>query len=447
MRKSKKSDSSNSAIRIETDVLPTNQGSKSYDFTSLLLTKQVNRSLFKEKAGNLITGDLIKKAYITGESEWTLEVSDEAEWSTGKTVTSNEVLQQMRSIVKHSKFKFLLKPIDRIEAVTSKKLIAKTHLPIDLPALFSNPVFAPESTDLQVTTGEHYIRDRSPGRIELGSNVCGPDIEFVLANDAESGQMMYDRGETDITCSTTFPLMRWKSSLKSDEIFIHPLNITVDVIVPQSFHPDSARLISSRIDRTEITKRFHGLVEPINTATDMWRREKLKEKESNGNSYYNMKTFGEQELYLYYPDFSPNKELAESFCQHIRDVCGLLIKPVPQTYKQYLTDGIQVGNKNFRLVLRASPWPDPLSMIIPYLNPVNKDTRSTSFVKEIIYYTDKADNSEQKLSFLEKASIEIENKNGIVPIARLNSITRSRYGSFHSPPSGWVKYSENTSYS
>ncbi|WP_146114039.1 MULTISPECIES: hypothetical protein [unclassified Arthrobacter] len=431
-----------STIKIETDVMPTTFGHKSRDFTSLLFSRQLNSPLFTESQDDAgVRGLLVREATRHDDLNWQLELDDDLLWTNGDGIFANDVLTQMRSIAASSPFKFLLRPLKQVQVLGPKTLSFKTRLPLDLPAVLSNPVFAPERIEPQTSTGSFQVQTLTPRRAVFRPNGDSPAIEFVLADNAEDGQRMFDEGITSLTCSTTYPIDRWQDTDERAGLHVQPLNISVDIVLPISMDKKFVGCISAAIDRDEIARDLHGLVEPLNAATDMWLDEGSVGRSVGRLSDAPRPPLGRQWL-LVYPDFSPNEQLAYAVATQLKRELGLDLFPFAQTYEDYL-QGQGASNADcFRLVLRASPWPDPISMILPYLQHSEMDVSMGKKLEQTVRAIAAAGVAERH-ELLREASTIIEGELAIFPIVRLRSITRTRFSHFSSPVSGWTNYLSN----
>jgi peptide/nickel transport system substrate-binding protein len=168
-----------------------------------------------------------------------------------------------------------------------------------------------------------------------------PDLVFRLEADVRGAPDRFVRGETDITCSTAFPLDRLPEWRGSDDLHQAPTGIYMQVEPNPSGEgpladPSLRRAMLCCLDLAAIAAKFPGGLRPVTP------RESPHQKPAV--------TFSSQ-LRISYHDFYPNRAVLEHVALQWRERLGMEIELVERAYEDWREEDADAS-----FVLRYLPF-------------------------------------------------------------------------------------------
>ena len=426
---------------VEWDVIPNYCETSSTDFAGVLPTRQISKLLIEQTEGNDITAKLVSRVTRQDDYIWRLQIAPTAFRSTGHTVTPEEIITQFKRLSLTRPLMSVLAPFSNIAKIGHSELELTTRYPIDVRKPLANPLLTPDPKQCgTVTTGRYKIGERDPNFLLLRSHIEQDAIQCLEPSSAEQGQTLYDKGVTDITCSTTYPLARLQDNTSLDtnnDLQQQRVCLSFNLLAPPGWPKDIVELLGRIIDRDLIARDLKGLIVPIYSSIDQWIDDSYPLNNtwmSGGKTTVNDIASYLDGVTLTYPDYSPNKELADLIALHISTELGVYIPICPVSYVAYLK---QADTRNqLRLAIAWVPWDSPLSVILPILSLLDN--------KEKVAPIEQIDAlgafSSEDPWVLRNISTCLDVCTKTIPIAQMVYVTRSRFGPIHIPRSGLIDY-------
>ncbi|MCT9141070.1 ABC transporter substrate-binding protein [Streptomyces violarus] len=430
-------------IRVETDLIPSGLYGAADDWTGLTITRQLARPLFVEGPDRTLRPGLLHHALRLDEKRWDFALRPGAQWSDGRPIHARDIARHIAAVAKQAgPFAWLVSLIEQIQPLDPDRLLLTTRHPVgNLPALLANPVFGPRHSDPAVTSGAYTPADGPPGEIRLRATGPWPDVTYVLSSGAEHGQRLYDRRAVDITCPTTFPVPRWANRADYPDLQVDDLDIAVALLPPSSMAAEHKRAVAAALDRRDLSRRLHGALSPLDSFTGLWdpHRPITPARAAHGP----FPAAGRTPVRLVFPDFSPNRETARILADQLGENTGLTLRPEAIDYRAYLTELHTTHREDFRLVLMASPWPDPVALLLPFTRrPAHRlPGGPAAEFKDIVHRALAADDLQDRLGHCAQAEQLLSATGEVCLFGRLRSAARLRVKNYVSPPSGWADLS------
>ncbi|QUI33571.1 hypothetical protein H9W91_23935 [Streptomyces alfalfae] len=430
-------------IRVETDLVPSGLYGASDDWTGLTITRQLAGPLFVEGPGRTLRPGLLHHARRLDEKRWSLAPRPDARWSDGRPIHARDIARHIAAVARQAgPFAWLVSLIEQIRPTEADRLLLTTRRPVgNLPALLANPVFGPRHGDPAVSSGAYTMAEGPAGEIRLRATGPWPDVTYVLSCDAEHGQRLFDRNAVDVTCPTTFPVSRWAHRADYPELQVDDLDIAVALLPPDSMAARRKHAVAAAIDRRELSRRLHGALGPLDSFTGLWEPGRAIAPARAGHGLF--PAAGRAPARLVFPDFSPNRETAHILAEQIADNTGLVLRPEAIDYRAYLTELHTTHREDFRLVLLASPWPDPAALLLPFTRrPADRlPGGPASGFADLVHRALAADDLRDRLALCARAEEILLATGEVCLFGRLRSAARLRVENYVSPPSGWADLS------
>ncbi|WP_030790486.1 ABC transporter substrate-binding protein [Streptomyces sp. NRRL S-920] len=430
-------------IRVETDLIPSGLYGAADDWTGLTITRQLARPLFVEGPGRTLMPGLLHQAQRLDDKRWDFALRPGARWSDGPPIRALDIARHITAVAKQAgPFAWLVSLIEQIRPIGPDRLRLTTRHPVgNLPALLANPVFGPRHSDPAVTSGAYTLADAPPGELRLRATGPGPDVTYVLSSDAQHGQRLFDRGAVDITCPTTFPVLQWARRADYPDLQVDDLDIAVALLPPSGMAAERKRAVAAALDRRELSRRLHGAISPLDSLTGLWDPGRPVPPALASRDLF--PAADRTPMRLVFPDFSPNREAAHVLAEQIGDHTGLTLRPEAIDYRAYLTQLPTTYREDFRLVLMASPWPDPVSLLLPFTRrpAAQLPGGPTSAFKDLVHHALAADDLDDRLARCAQAEQALNATGEVCVFGRLRSAARLRVKNYVSPPSGWADLS------
>ncbi|MFC9132220.1 ABC transporter substrate-binding protein [Streptomyces sp. NPDC057099] len=430
-------------IRVETDLIPSGLYGAADDWTGLTITRQLTSPLFVEGPDRTLTPGLLHHPLRLDDKRWDFALRPGARWSDGRPIHARDIARHIAAVAKQAgPFAWLVSLIERLQPLDPDRLLLTTRHPVgDLPALLANPVFGPRHSDPAVTSGAYTPADGPPGEIRLRATGPWPDVTYVLSTGAEHGQHLYDRRAVDITCPTTFPVPRWAHRADYPDLQVDDLDIAVALLPPNSMAAEQKQAAAAALDRQDLSHRLHGALSPLDSFTGLWEPHRPTAPAHPAHELF--PAAGRTPARLVFPDFSPNPETARILADQLGQNTGLILRPEAIDYRAYLTELHTTHREDFRLVLMASPWPDPAALLLPFTRrPADRlPGGPTSAFKDLVHRALAADDLQDRLAHCAQAEQLLNATGEVCLFGRLRSAARLRVKNYVSPPSGWADLS------
>lgn len=419
-------------MRIEVDSLPSHFYEQSIDWSGLSLTGFLARPLFREKLGRSIETCLLEKAERKDERMWEFSVDHSGQWNTGEPITAQDVCRQINAVGRSKGVsRQLVYHLKSVKTISDRDFQIITRIPMaHLPRLLSNPAFSPRHKNdyvHNVSSGDYYISTLKPGILTLKSSRQDDLIELVAH---EEGKDSYQSGHVDISGPMTIAPDSWKHLTQAENARIFKLDIMYALDVPNSFLNISA-FLAEAMNRNEICASMQGMISPCDSFCDFWRLSSLSAKNKDDWKIIDLPDI--KEAQILYTGFAGNKEIAHAVSKQLTYLTGTKTYPTLVNYSNLLS-----GNCNreaFKIILLASLWPHPLSMLTPFrfsseandefIQAYDASMNEQNLQKALVY----ADMVEKILS---------ASHIGIIPLGRVHGCMRSRIRKQWYPPSGWM---------
>lgn len=199
--------------------------------------------------------------------------------------------------------------------------------------------------------------------------------------------------------------------------------------------------IAAALDRRDLSRRLHGAISPLDSFTGLWDPSRPTAPARAAHELF--PAAKRTPMRLVFPDFSPNRETARILADQIGDNTGLTLRPEAIDYRVYLTQLHTTHREDFRLVLMASPWPDPVSLLLPFTRrpAAQLPGGPASAFKDLVYHALAADDLNDRLGRCTQAERLLSATGEVCLFGRLRSAARLRVKNYISPPSGWADLS------
>ncbi|MGV2920086.1 hypothetical protein [Streptomyces alfalfae] len=238
-----------------------------------------------------------------------------------------------------------------------------------------------------------------------------------------------------------FKRQRWAHRADYPELQVDDLDIAVALLPPGSMAARRKHAVAAAIDRRELSRRLHGALGPLDSFTGLWEPGRAIAPARAGHGLF--AAAGRAPARLVFPDFSPNRETAHILAEQIADNTGLVLRPEAIDYRAYLTELHTTHREDFRLVLLASPWPDPAALLLPFTRrPADRlPGGPASGFADLVHRALAADDLHDRLALCARAEEILLATGEVCLFGRLRSAARLRVENYVSPPSGWADLS------
>ena len=221
------------------------------------------------------------------------------------------------------------------------------------PAMLRTVDFAPTHPDGRLGNGPYQVGDdfdAERGYYHLTPNPYvpqseeRPDLVFRFQTDVRGAPDRYDRGETDITCSTAFPLDRLPEWRHNDALHQAPTGIYMQVEPNPSGEgplndPSVRKAMLGCLDLAEIAEKFPGGLRPVTAQTETTLPAGVGIP---------------SRLRISYHDFYPNRQVLEHVSLQWQNRLGIRVDLVERAYADWREDDVDAS-----FVLRYLPFNHP----------------------------------------------------------------------------------------
>lgn len=425
-------------LRAEVEVLPGRFHEDARDWSELAATRLVAEPLFVESPNRQLVSKLVSDCQRVGGLTWRLTLRDEARWNNGERVTAHQVCQQLaRARAARAAALPAALMFKSVAAVSADVMHVETRAPVaHLDRVLACPGLAPRHPAPGVTAGPYTVAGRSGNRIRFRPTGVGRSLDLVRA--APGGCVdLFTRGEVEISGPMSTCPEHWPAVTASPTSRLVPLDILYVLVLPEWLPPRGRAELHRRLDRRRLCGASNGSVVPCERMADLWKPGTV-EPPAEGRSVDLAAPAGADPILLLHTDFPGNQELAAAVADELRASCRLNVSVTTRDYDEFIAGTDDAYRSAFRLVLVASPWPHPASMLAAFFFGADSNEEFRGVFKDSVA----AEDLEAAWGFAHRAEdILARSGSRFVPLGRVIGCMRSRVGRPWCPPSGWVDYS------
>jgi ABC-type transport system substrate-binding protein len=455
---------------VEIDVLPfALRGGWVTDFAGLQIAHLLRAPLLEEADGSsqVKPGLLREILPLRDHSEWRLVLRDDARWSDGAPVTSDDVKLTLstRFAEGRSPSRWLLNLLGAsfselnstpvtAQVVNAQTLDLKLHRRVSyLPALFTHDFFSPDCPEKSGPRSRHtgafsvqgLLRDER-GYV-LGANGvegAGPkEIVFLKTDDAYQGIRLFEQGIVDVTCNTTFPaseMSRWRNA---PCLFRKPLNLAVQLQCNSANHflsrPGARHAIAAAIDHRALAEVTGGLLSPIECYLDLWRGECTNSTARSPRKRVHRGRVPDC-LTITHANFPPNDSICRILCNQIAAALRTKVTSRPVSYPEYL-NAIRTQEYELILAIISPGYHDPSGLYEMFRRgaPLACETGFESCAYEKLVNAAAGEQAQfRRYSYYQAAEELLSEEMPVIPLLRFHSVLlrNSKLRDFDVTPSG-----------
>lgn len=419
--------------RATVEVLPTRFLHLARDLSELAASRLLAEPCFIEAPGRKLATRAIHGCRRLDRNAWEVELSDRFCWDSGERVTATDLarqIQRARDSRAAATVPTLL--LRELEVISEFRLAVRTRVPIaHLDRILANPGLSPSEPDGGRRTGNYSIAARTRNSLTFNSNAN--DASLVLLRQSARRMAAGQIEPVDFTGPMDLSPAQWGAGVQRPGAYVTPLDVLYLLILPRSFPPETCREIDQFLDRARIVRSGQSAVLEARSLVAAWHGQGLGEAPLQRRPHF---CNHQPELELFYADFPTNCEIASATAEALAEL-GLAVRVVKTPYSTLRDHRKLWGPQQARLVLAASPWPHPASMLSSFYFAASAGRRFRQKLEASLSAADldvaaaHAVSAERELRF---AGLNI------IALGQAMGCFWSRSGSRWIPPSGWLSY-------